>query len=59
MKFKQTISTEDMENIIAKFQLKTTIQSFNETVKDEYTSTENQLNQIKQLLAQKFINFME
>lgn len=59
MEFKQTSSTEDRENIIAKFQLKTTIQSFNETVKDEYTSTENQLNQIKQLLAQKFINFME
>ena len=59
MEYKQTASTEDKENIIAKFQLKNTIQSFNETVKDEYTSTENQLNQIKQLLAQKFINFME
>jgi len=59
MEFKQTTSKEDQNNIIAKFQLKSSIQAFNETMKDEYKSTENQLSQINQILAQKFMNFLE
>ena len=59
IEFKRTDLEEDQKDIMAKLQLKSTIQAFNETMKDEYTSTENQLSQINQILALKFMNFLE
>lgn len=47
------------EEMIKKITLKTSIETFNSTMENEYSSTQNQLNQINQLLGEKFINFLE
>ena len=59
IEFKQTASKEDKKGLLIKFQLDNSIQAFTLTMQDEYTSTENQLNQVNQILAQKFMNFIE
>ncbi len=59
MEFKRTASKKDKKDVLAKFQFTSSIQAFNSTMKDEYTSTENQLSSVNQILSQKFMIFLE